>query len=142
MHCLGESGADAGPIPTGGAPHLLAILIAVLFSRVVLGLGLAILLGALVASDGAPIRATMLLFTEAKGALFSQWSGWILVFTCSLIAMVSLMRLNGGMAGLVHLLSRRVQSRRDAETATATLGFGLFFDDYANTVVVDPQWAQ
>jgi len=133
-----SSKVNAGPIPDWRSllHPLLAILIAVLFSRVVLGLGLAILLGALVASDGAPVSAIMLLFTEAKGALFSQWSGWILVFTCSLIAMVSLMRLNGGMAGLVHLLSRRVQSRRDAETATATLGFGLFFDDYANTVVV------
>lgn len=115
---------------------LLAIVIAILFSRVLLGLGLAILLGALVAVDGSPMAAASLLATESQGALFSQWSGWILVFTCSLIAMVSLMRINGGMAGLVRLLSARVRSQKDAETATAFLGFGLFFDDYANTVVV------
>ncbi|MBM66466.1 MAG: sodium:proton antiporter [Myxococcales bacterium] len=115
---------------------LLAIVIAILFSRVVLGLGLAILLGALVGSDGAPLAAFSLLFTQVKATLYSQWNGWILVFTCGLIAMVSLMRINGGMAGLVRLLSARVHNRRDAESATATLGFGLFFDDYANTVVV------
>jgi len=115
---------------------LLAVVIAILFSRVLLGLGLAIVLAALVATDGSAVAGAALLSTEAQGALLSQWSGWILVFTCSLIAMVSLMRINGGMSGLVRLLSARVRSRRDAETATAFLGFGLFFDDYANTVVV------
>ena len=117
-------------------PALVAVLIAVGFRLVIPGLMIGIFVGAMVAADGA-VGATFAALGSALGSAFSSsWNGWILVFTFALIAMVSVTEASGGIAGIIRRLTARVKNRRDAETATVALGGMLFFDDYANTMVV------
>ena len=117
-------------------PALLAILVAVGFRMVIPGLIAGIIVGALVGADGGLGGMLSGLLAALTDAFSSKWNGWILVFTFALIALVSVAQRSGGIAGIVTRLTARVKSRRDAETATVALGGMLFFDDYANTMVV------
>ena len=117
-------------------PALLAILVAVGFRMVIPGLIAGIIVGALVGADGGLGGMLSGLLAALTDAFSSKWNGWILVFTFALIALVSVAQRSGGIAGIVSRLTARVKSRRDAETATVALGGMLFFDDYANTMVV------
>ncbi|MCW8925361.1 MAG: hypothetical protein OQJ84_03815, partial [Xanthomonadales bacterium] len=50
--------------------------------------------------------------------------------------MVGIISRNGGMQGIVNHIVKWADSARHACVATATLGVAIFFDDYANTLVV------
>jgi Na+/H+ antiporter NhaC len=60
----------------------------------------------------------------------------IIVFTLMIGGMVGIIRRNGGTDGIVGLVTRWARTPRRGELATAGLGVGIFFDDYANTLVV------
>jgi Na+/H+ antiporter NhaC len=51
-------------------------------------------------------------------------------------AMVNLITRNGGMQGVVNLLSKHASSPRSGQFITWLMGIVIFFDDYANTLVV------
>jgi Na+/H+ antiporter NhaC len=51
-------------------------------------------------------------------------------------AMVTLISHNGGMRGVVNILARYAKSPRSGQFVTWMLGMAIFFDDYANTLVV------
>jgi Na+/H+ antiporter NhaC len=50
--------------------------------------------------------------------------------------MVALISKNGGMAGVVNRLSRYANSRENSQRITWLLGIAIFFDDYANSLIV------
>lgn len=60
----------------------------------------------------------------------------IIIFTMLIGAMVGLITKNGGMKGVVNILSRYARSPRSGQLVTWFLGLVIFFDDYANTLVV------
>jgi len=60
----------------------------------------------------------------------------IIVFSMLIGAMVNLITRNGGMKGIVNKLSRYADSPRSGQFITWILGIAIFFDDYANTLVV------
>jgi Na+/H+ antiporter NhaC len=60
----------------------------------------------------------------------------IIIFTMMIGAMVGLITKNGGMKGVVNILSRFARSPRSGQLVTWFLGVVIFFDDYANTLVV------
>jgi Na+/H+ antiporter NhaC len=60
----------------------------------------------------------------------------IIVFSMLIGAMVMLISDNGGMKGVVNFLSRYARSARSGQLITWILGISIFFDDYANTLVV------
>ena len=45
-------------------------------------------------------------------------------------------KLNGGMQGVVNKLIQFAKTRRSGMLTTYFLGLAIFFDDYANTLVV------
>jgi hypothetical protein len=49
---------------------------------------------------------------------------------------VALISKNGGMQGIVNRVSRFANSVRNGQLATLGMGIIIFFDDYANTLVV------
>ena len=95
-----------------------------------------IVVGAMFGADGAFGASLSGLWAAINDAFSSKWNWWILLFTFALIALVSIAEVSGGIAGIINKLTARVKSRRGAETATVALGGMLFFDDYANTMVV------
>lgn len=60
----------------------------------------------------------------------------IIVFSLMIGGMVHIITKNGGMAGVVSFLSRYAKTRKSGQFITWLLGVSIFFDDYANTLVV------
>ena len=60
----------------------------------------------------------------------------IILFTFALIGTVLVATRAGGSQGLINLVSRLARSARSTRVATALMGVAIFFDDYANTIVV------
>lgn len=60
----------------------------------------------------------------------------IIIFSMLIGGMVNLITKNGGMKGVVTILSRYAKSARSGQFVTWLLGLAIFFDDYANTLVV------
>ena len=50
--------------------------------------------------------------------------------------MVSVISKNGGMQGVVNHISKNANSPKSGQMATWFLGIAIFFDDYANTLIV------
>lgn len=124
-------------------PPLLAILVAVASGRLVWGLCLALLCGALIAQPvdvpfyALPVHALYTAIVDFVWTpLRDSFQLYILGFTASLIGMVRVVSLAGGTRGIAELLVRRAAGARSTRLATALLGMAIFFDDYANTIVV------
>lgn len=60
----------------------------------------------------------------------------IIIFCMLIGGMVTLISMNGGMKGIVSILSKYARSRRSGQFITYLMGLLIFFDDYANTLVV------
>lgn len=60
----------------------------------------------------------------------------IILFSMIIAATVSLISKNGGMIGVVNHLSKFAKSPRSGGIVTWAMGIVIFFDDYANTLVV------
>lgn len=59
-----------------------------------------------------------------------------LIFSLLLGAMVGTLETGGGMRVLIQRVSSKIKSRRGAQTLIATSGLAVFFDDYANTLLL------
>ena len=60
----------------------------------------------------------------------------IIIFSMMIGGMVGVITKNGGMRGVVNYLSRYAKNARSGQLVTWLLGILIFFDDYANTLVV------
>jgi len=118
-------------------PPILAIALALSSRQVVLALLGGILLGASYLEGGAV--GTGLLRTlddHLVGALADSDHASILLFSLTLGGMVGIMGAAGGAAGIVQKISRWAKSPRSGQIATWAMGIFIFFDDYANTLIV------
>ena len=53
-----------------------------------------------------------------------------------MLAMVGVITKNGGIRGLMNLVARFARSARSTQVSTYFMGLAVFFDDYANTILV------
>jgi Na+/H+ antiporter NhaC len=117
-------------------PPLAAIVLALLTRQVLLSLFAGVWIGAaLLEGDilGAFLRSVDRFVVEA---LADVGHAHIVIFSLSLAGMVGILHANGGIRGLVVLISRWARGRRSAQVATWLLGCLIFFDDYANSLIV------
>ena len=120
-------------------PPIIAILLALLFRDVLLALFLGIFSGALILSSWNPFAAFgRTVDTFIVPALADPDHAAILVFTTMLGGMVGLVTKSGGTHGIVELLKPYATNRRRGQLATWAMGLVVFFDDYANTLIVGP----
>ncbi len=70
------------------------------------------------------------------GALDDSDRAAIILFTFMIGGMVGIVSRNGGMQGIVEAIVPAMHNRRRTQFGTAGLGLAIFFDDYANTLVV------
>ncbi|MCF8372635.1 MAG: hypothetical protein K9H64_13480 [Bacteroidales bacterium] len=137
---------DVKPIPLWISilPPLIAIVLALLFREVFTALILGILFGAatIFYFQGSSVFLALfqglfaLVDTYILQALNSSSHLSIILFSMLIGAMVSLISANGGMNGIVRRLSKYANSPRSGQFITWLLGVAIFFDDYANTLVV------
>ncbi len=121
------------------APPLLAIVLALVLREVITALLAGIWLGALAVAGYNPLQATWRLIDQyVVSALANTESGHthILVFSLLLGGMVGVISRNGGTKGVVGAVKPLATSSRRGMVATALAGLAIFFDDYANTLVV------
>jgi len=134
--------AEARALPgwTSVLPPLLAILIALLFRRVVPALFLGIWLGAWLAADVSLAGLWQGLLDSfdvyVRNALADPDHAAIVLFSLMIGGMVGIISKNGGMQGVVNRIIRWAGDPRRGQLAATVLGLLIFFDDYANTLVV------
>jgi len=121
-------------------PPILAIGMALAFKRVIPALFLGIWVGAWVAAglslSGLFVGLLESLEIYVVGALANESHVAIILFSLMIGGMVGIISRNGGTYGIVERLVGWANTPRRAQLATGTLGVGMFFDDYANTLVV------
>ena len=125
-------------------PPLLAIVLALVFREVIISLFLGIFLGAGILS----VHLTGSFLGGLGGGFLSVIDHYILdslndrdhlsviVFSLLIGGIVAVITRNGGMQGIVQRLSKIATSAKSGQFATWLLGIAIFFDDYANSLVV------
>ncbi|TWT39128.1 Na+/H+ antiporter NhaC family protein [Blastopirellula retiformator] len=118
-------------------PPLTAIVLALTTRRILISLFVGVVLGALLVRDGNPIAAGYTLVVEYLGAnLMNTDKLKAFSFTLSMGAMVGLITITGGMRGLVERVLPWAQTRRGGQILISVLGLAIFFDDYANMLLL------
>ena len=120
-------------------PPLLAIAIALVFKQVIPALFLGIWIGAWAAIGGVFGWWPGLLDAfqvYILGALADVDHAAIILFSLMIGGMVGIISKNGGTQGVVNLIVQWASTARKGQLATGALGLTIFFDDYANTLVV------
>lgn len=118
-------------------PPLLCIIFAFFFHRVVAALLLGIVLGAFLVEDFAVMPALWRTGVDYLwGTATDPWNIKVYAFTLVLLGMVNVSIVVGGMNGVLKSLGRLARGVRSTQVATALMGVAIFFDDYANSVVV------
>lgn len=124
-------------------PPLLAILLALVFREVVTSLFIGIFSGALIVNlyvhdfwEGVLFAFMACIDTYILSALNDNGHLSIIVFSMLIGGMVSIISKNGGMQGIVNRISKFATTPKNGQLATWFLGVAIFFDDYANTLIV------
>jgi Na+/H+ antiporter NhaC len=118
-------------------PPLLAIALALIFRQVVISLILGIYSGAFFIYGFDPLTAFLRLIDKFIITAVSDVSHTqIIVFTLLFGGVIGLISRSGGTTGIANSLSRLARTRKSGMIATWLSGLIIFFDDYANALVV------
>ena len=118
-------------------PPLLAIALALIFRQVVISLILGIYSGALFIYGFDPLTAFLRLIDKYVIEAVSDVSHTqIIVFTLLFGGVIGLISRSGGTTGIANSLSKLARTRKSGMIATWLSGLIIFFDDYANALVV------
>lgn len=137
-----EKGINPIPLWMSVLPPLIAIFLALVFREVISSLFIGILSGAFIIGY----------YTDGMSGLFSSllrvidhyimsalvdWSHIaVILFSMTIGAVVSIISKNGGMLGVVKRLEPFAHNPRSGQFVIWIMGVLIFFDDYANTLVV------
>ncbi len=123
-------------------PPIIAIILALVFKEVIFSLFSGLFLGG--AIMGVYAKGFIGVFT----GFFSVIDTYIInslndsghlsvvVFSILIGGIVAVISRNGGMQGIVNSIVKYAKNARSGQLATWGLGIAIFFDDYANTLVV------
>lgn len=121
-------------------PPIIAIVIALLLKQVLISLFIGVWMGAWLVS-GAGLTGifsgffdTMSVYIVPGVADPDRMS--IMIFTLMIGGMVGIITANGGIRGIIEKLMKIVKTRVQGQIMTSIMGFLVFFDDYANTMIV------
>lgn len=132
------------PRRTSLLPPLVAIAIAVIFRRPIAALFLGVLAGSVlfVVRGGAGVGgglvtgALRVVDTYFWHELVDRERYMIVLFVVFMLAMVGVMTRSGGIRGVMDSIARVANSVRSTQVSTYLMGLVIFFDDYANTILV------
>ncbi|RMF57347.1 MAG: Na+/H+ antiporter NhaC family protein [Calditrichaeota bacterium] len=118
-------------------PPLFAITLALITRQVIVALFFGIWLGVTFLYDYNPFLGFLHTLDEyIVNAMASREHVFILVFSLVLGGMVGVISRSGGTQGIVEKLSKLSKNSRGGQIATWLMGVLIFFDDYANTLIV------
>lgn len=121
-------------------PPVVAIVLAIVLKEVYVALLAAVYSGALVLAGWNPWRAFTNILDPGQTGILAQasdsWNMQLIMFTLFLGAMIQVMSRSGGTRAVVNRLSRFTSTRERGQLLTWFMGLLVFFDDYANTMLV------
>ncbi|NKI34094.1 Na+/H+ antiporter NhaC family protein [Wenzhouxiangella sp. XN79A] len=121
-------------------PPLVAIGLALAIRQVIPALFAGVWIGAWAATGFSPIGLLSSLMETAdtyiRMAIAEPDHASVMLFTLLVGGMVGVISRNGGMLGIVERIVVFADTTRRAMMATVGMGLAIFFDDYANTLVV------
>lgn len=140
---IGEFSSELEPTLIPGwfslLPPILAILLALIFREVITALFAGVWLGALAIAGFNPIQATGRLIDHFVVPALADTEGGhvqIIIFSLLLGGMIGIIARNGGTMGIVASVTPFADSPKRGKIATWAAGLAIFFDDYANTLIV------
>ncbi|MDD3147596.1 MAG: Na+/H+ antiporter NhaC family protein, partial [Candidatus Riflebacteria bacterium] len=118
-------------------PPVIAIVLALITREVITSLFIGIWVGATFVFAYNPFFGFLRALDKyILGSLADTAHSAIVIFSLCLGGMIGIINRTGGMQGIVEAISRRVKGPRTAQIATWAMGVMIFFDDYANTLIV------
>lgn len=118
-------------------PPLLAIVLALLLRQVIVSLFAGVWLGAVFVFGYDPFAGFLRVLDHyIINALADPDHMSIIAFSMLFGGMVGVISKSGGTLGIADLLTRIARRPRGGQIATWLLGFTIFFDDYANSLIV------
>ncbi len=118
-------------------PPALAILLALIFRQVMLSLIIGIFTGAFFIYGYNPITAFLRLAdVYIINSLIDKSHMQVIVFTLLFGGVIGLISKSGGTRGIANVLIKFAKTRKSGLISTWLAGIVIFFDDYANTLVV------
>lgn len=123
-------------------PPLIAIFMALIFKEVFSSLFIGIFIGGGLIGvythglQGLFTGLMAVLDTYIVESLYSEEHISVIIFSMLIGGIVSIIGKNGGIQGVVEKISKYAKDAKSGQLATWLLGVLIFFDDYANTLVV------
>jgi len=121
-------------------PPLLAIFLALITKEVLTSLFLSIFLGVLTLKGFELSNLIPALFTVVDTYILDTLKDTkhlsVILFSFLIGGMVAVISQNGGMKGLASVLSKFAHSARSSQFVSFFLSFVIFYDNYANTLIV------
>ncbi|UTJ07921.1 Na+/H+ antiporter NhaC family protein [Arcobacter roscoffensis] len=125
-------------------PPLVAILLAFVTRNVIFSLFMGIFTGTFMVNiTGANIFATFFnalvdMSSKMVGSLADSWNAGIVLQVLTIGGMIAVITKMGGPRAIAIKLAARAKTPATAQLYTWVMGFFIFFDDYANSLVVGP----
>jgi Na+/H+ antiporter NhaC len=119
------------------APPVVAVITAIVTRRIVPALLLGIAVGALITSQGNLPRAIIDLFeVHLWSTLIQPDKLRVSAFTLLIGATIGVIQASGAMRSMVESLSKFAKTRQTGQIGAWTMGLIVFFDDYANCLLL------
>ncbi len=127
-------------------PPLLAVTLAIVTTRLLPSLGIAVGVGILLSwtQKGATpsgLLTEVIWFTRAVSIGndgVDLFNFWVVLFVCLIMATISVVVASGGIGGVIVWLSQFAKGPRSAQFITGLMGILIFIGDYSNAMLVGP----
>ena len=125
-------------------PPIVAIVLAFITKNVVISLFLGILSGSfLVVLTGNNVFSAIILafldfVSRALNSLADPWNAGIILQVLAIGGVIHLVGKMGGAKAIAEALAKKAKTVRSTQITTWLLGLAVFFDDYANALIVGP----
>lgn len=125
-------------------PPLVAIILAFVTKNVVISLMLGVVAGSFVMQVSgnnviiALISSIMDLVNRSIESLSDPWNAGIILQVLAIGGVINLVAKMGGAQAIAEVLAKKAKSAKGTQLITWFLGLLVFFDDYANSLIVGP----
>jgi Na+/H+ antiporter NhaC len=118
-------------------PPILAIILAWWSKEVILSLFIGVFAGAVIIANYNPVTAFMqTLDNYMLGSLADSWNAGIVIFLLAMGGMIGIINKAGGVIAIGEYIAKKAKSITNTQFSTWLMGVLIFFDDYANTLIV------
>lgn len=131
-----QTGVESDPTWLSILPPLVAIVLALITRETLVSLFAGIWIGVTILKANLIDGFLTTLDTYLVGSLADTSHASIILFTLGFGGMIGVISANGGMRGIVDIAVRHAKTRRQGQLTTVIMGMVIFFDDYANTLLV------